>query len=100
MKLNYRGVQYEYNPPTVEFSPLDINSQELDWRFRNQNTSVAHQPNVNLTWRGVKYDNNPTSEGNIKQKSRWLMLRRQQKQCDRAESMHIRLANEIGLTQA
>ena len=98
MQLTYRGIQYEYNPPTIEIAKID--NPEHDWRFRPQNSSAIPQPNANLTWRGVKYDNRPTQEGKIKEKSRWLMLRRQQKQWERSASMSIRLANEIGLTEA
>ncbi|ACB51986.1 unknown [Crocosphaera subtropica ATCC 51142] len=95
MQLTYRGVSYDYNPPTVELA--STSSQEHDWRFRNHHNSVTLQPNANLTWRGVKYDNNPTSDDAIKEKSRWLILRRQQKQIDRADSMSLRLAEELGL---
>ena len=95
MQLTYRGVNYNYNPPTVERA--STHTQELDWRFRNRNNSVTLQPNANLTWRGVKYTNNPVSDDNVKEKSRWLMLRRQQKQFDRADSISLRLAEEVGL---
>ena len=98
MQLNYRGVQYEYNPPSVEISTT--NSPELDWRFRNQKKLVGLQPSVTLTWRGIKYNNSPTEEGQIQEKSRWLMLRRQQKQLNRKASRQMRLANEIGLMEA
>lgn len=95
MQLTYRGVNYNYNPPTVELaSGL---GQEHDWRFRNRNHSVTLQPKANLTWRGVTYTNNPTSDHSIKDKSRWLILRRQQKQIDRVSSMSLRLAEEVGL---
>ncbi len=49
MQLTYRGIQYDYNPPTVEISTID----------------------------------------NIKDKSRYLMLRHQRKQLDRLARMHI-----------
>ena len=60
MQLTYRGIQYDYNPPTVDISTID----------------------------------------NIKDKSRFLMLRHQRKQLDCLARMHIRSANEIGLMQA
>ncbi|WP_107667492.1 DUF4278 domain-containing protein [Cyanothece sp. BG0011] len=95
MQLTYRGVSYNYNPVNVELP--STSSQEHDWRFRNHHHSVTLQPNANLTWRGVKYNNNPTSDNGIKEKSRQLILRHQQKQIDRADSMSLRLAEEVGL---
>ena len=98
MQLTYRGIQYDYNPPAVEISTID--NPELDWRFHNQKTSGVVIPTVNLTWRGVKYNNHLTSMDLLKEKSRYLMLRHQRKQLDRLAKMHIRSANEIGLMQA
>ncbi len=97
MQLTYRGIQYDYNPPKVEISTID--NPELDWRFHNQKTSGVLLPTVNLTWRGVKYNNLPTGMDSLKEKSRYLMLRHQRKQLDRVAKMHIRSANEIGLMQ-
>ena len=37
MKLNYRGVSYEYNPPVIETYEAKVAGKYrgLDWRFRN-----------------------------------------------------------------
>ena len=95
MQLTYRGVNYNYNPPTVKLT--STLSRELDWRFRNLHHSITLQPNANLTWRGVKYTNNPISDSDIEEKSRYLMLRRQQKRLDRSDSVSLRLAEEVGV---
>lgn len=81
MKLIYRGISYEYNPPVVETVEGEIGGKfrGLDWRFHNLKKPLLLQPPVNLTYRGVTYANRPTvtpssTEANIQEQARWLML--------------------------
>ncbi|MDJ0593165.1 MAG: DUF4278 domain-containing protein [Pleurocapsa sp. MO_226.B13] len=106
MKLTYRGVNYEYNPPVVETVEGKIGGKYrgLDWRFHNLKKAPVLQPPVNLTYRGVTYANRPTatpetvSTGlNVQQQARWLMLSREKAARKRAESMLRRSADELGL---
>ena len=106
MKLNYRGVSYEYNPPVVETveGQVDGKFRGLDWRFRNLKKAPVLQPPVNLTYRGVTYANRPTvthntapTEADIQQQARWLMLNKEKADKKRHESMLRRSANEVGL---
>ncbi len=57
MKLSYRGVQYDHNPPMLEVSESDILCR---YRGRTHRYSyVRHlpfpQPRAELTYRGVAY---------------------------------------------
>lgn len=104
MKLNYRGVGYEYNPPVVAVDEGEIAGKfrGLDWRFHNLQKPLVLQPPVNLTYRGVTYNNHPTAdaegpESKVKSLSRWLMLRNEKMAKNRAESMLSRTSHEIGV---
>ena len=104
MKLNYRGVSYEYNPPVIETSEAKVGGKYrgLDWRFRNLKKSPVLQPSANLTYRGVAYTNRPTATqakvpASIKEQARWLMLNRKKAAVRRTTSMLRRSAQEFGL---
>ena len=106
MKLIYRGVSYEYNPPVVETVEGKVGGKYrgLDWRFHNLKKPPVLQPPVNLTYRGVTYANRPTATPetvptgqNIQQQERWLMLNKEKAARNRAESMLRRSAHEVGL---
>ena len=105
MKLNYRGVSYEYNPPAVAVDEGKIAGKfrGLDWRFHNHKKPMVLQPNANLTYRGVAYNNHPqtdvdnTATTSIKESARWLMLNKEKAAKNRAASMLSRAASEIGL---
>lgn len=103
MKLNYRGVSYDYNPPVVNTSEGEIAGKfrGLDWRFRNLEKPPVLQPPVNLTYRGVAYSNRPNAEAapktKVKSLSRWLMLNKEKMAKNRSASMLNRTAHEIGL---
>ena len=107
MKLNYRGVTYDYNPPKVERGEEKVGGKYrgLDWRFRNLKKPPVLQPSYNLTYRGVKYSNNPaaaTTESqdaplSVAEKARVLMLNRERANLNRELSMFNRLADEVGL---
>ena len=106
MKLTYRGISYEYNPPVVETVESKIGGKfrGLDWRFHNLKKPPVLQPPVNLTYRGVTYANRPTANSealptgqNIQEKARWLMLNREKAARNRNDSMLLRSAHEVGL---
>lgn len=110
MKLTYRGVAYEYNPPVVETTLGEVGGKYrgLDWRFRNLKKPPVLQPTVDLTYRGVRYSRGtvPTVEGtetaevpalSTKEKARSLMLNHQRTLRNRQQSMLHRSAEELGL---
>ena len=106
MKLIYRGISYEYNPPVVETVEGQVGDKYrgLDWRFHNLKKSLLLQPPVNLTYRGVAYANRPTATPetvttglDIQQQARWLILNKEKAAKNRAESMLLRSAHEVGL---
>lgn len=106
MKLIYRGISYEYNPPVVETVEGKVGGKfrGLDWRFHNLKKAPLLQPPVNLTYRGVAYANRPTittevltTGQNIQEKARWLMLNREKVARNRNDSMLRRSAHEVGL---
>jgi len=60
MKLCYRGVNYDYNPPSLEVRESELTGT---YRGRSMNFSyVSHvpvpQPVANYTYRGVSYSTN------------------------------------------
>lgn len=57
MKLTYRGVQYDYNPPTVETSTAATvgKYRGLDVRFRNPVKPLVLPATLNLKYRGAAY---------------------------------------------
>lgn len=106
MKLIYRGISYEYNPPVIETVEGKAGGKfrGLDWRFHNLKKPPVLQPPVNLTYRGVTYANRPiaTPEAlptgqNIREKARWLMLNKEKAARNRNDSMLRRSAHEVGL---
>ncbi len=104
MKLNYRGVSYEYNPPTVEITEGEVvgKYRGLDWRFHNLKKPPVLQPPANLTYRGVAYKNQlsaapTTTPTSVSQKARWLMLKQEKAARKRTASMLLRSAEQVGL---
>ena len=106
MKLIYRGISYEYNPPVVETVEGQVGGKfrGLDWRFHNLKKPPVLQPPVNLTYRGVNYANRPTVTLNavptgqdVREKARWLMLEREKAAKNRSGAMLRRSADEVGL---
>lgn len=100
MKLNYRGVSYDYNPPVVAVEESEIAGKfrGLDWRFHNLKKPPVLQPPVNLTYRGVAYTNRPAApqDTKVKSLSRWLILNKEKAAQNRSASMLNRTADEIG----
>ncbi|GAB4225379.1 MAG: DUF4278 domain-containing protein [Stanieria sp.] len=106
MKLTYRGVSYEYNPPVIETVEAKVAGKYrgLDWRFHNLKKPPVLQPPANLTYRGVTYTNRPvvtakpaSTEVSVKTQARWLMLNKTKAVKNRAASMLNRTAHEVGL---
>ncbi|MDJ0573887.1 MAG: DUF4278 domain-containing protein [Xenococcaceae cyanobacterium MO_234.B1] len=104
MKITYRGVSYDYEPPTVAVQEGAVAGKfrGLDWRFHNLKKPLTLQPPVNLTYRGVAYFNRPTATqeatpASVNEKSRWLILNRAKAAKNRNDSMLRRTAYEVGL---
>jgi hypothetical protein len=110
MQLSYRGVKYDYNPPVVETTEGVVGGKYrgLDWRFRNMKKPPVLQPRVNLTYRGVRYQNGVTPAIDSTQpaktpalstrdKARSLMLNHQRMLKNRQQAMLNRAAAEVGL---
>ncbi len=105
MKLTYRGIEYNYNPPQVE-TTVGCKTGKYrgqDWRFHNLKKPPVLQPTHNLTYRGVKYSNHPVAAESpatssaMAEKARILMLNQERTTLKREQSMLSRLAEEVGL---
>lgn len=57
MKLTYRGVTYDYNPPVVEYTESDNvgTYRGVDIRFRSPKKRLVLDSNLDLKYRGVAY---------------------------------------------
>ena len=101
MKLTYRGVSYEYNPPAVETvsGVAQGKYRGVDFRFRNTQKAPIMPPHHNLTYRGVKYNTQSTtnSVSPVSEKARVLAMGNQRTEMKRGQSMLGRLAAELGL---
>ncbi len=110
MKLQYRGVSYEYNPPEVETTLGEVGGKYrgLDLRFRNLKKPPVLQPTVDLKYRGVYYQTGTTLTPNstqptktpafsTQQKARALMHNQKRTLKNRQRSMLYRAAAELGL---
>ncbi|GFE67915.1 DUF4278 domain-containing protein [Chroococcus sp. FPU101] len=107
MKLTYRGVSYDYNPPVVETTDGETGGKYrgLDWRFRNLKKPFVLQPTVNLTYRGVAYNKASTVETvfdgksatSIQEKARLSVFNQEKETRKRHQNVLTRLATDIGL---
>jgi hypothetical protein len=106
MKLRYRGVEYDYNPPavTVQESEIGGKYRGLDWRFHNLKHPQVIQPSLNLTYRGVKYSNQPVSAPtekpkvtSVSERARWLATKQEKAEKNRQATLLHRTSEEIGL---
>ncbi|NEO30981.1 MAG: DUF4278 domain-containing protein [Symploca sp. SIO3C6] len=110
MQFSYRGVSYDYNPPTVGTSTGKVGGKYrgLDWRFRNLNKPPVLQPRVDLKYRGVSYqigghstttkdEQTKTPTLSVQDKARSLMRDRLHAFHKRQLSMLNRSAAEVGL---
>ncbi|PSF37735.1 hypothetical protein C7H19_09310 [Aphanothece hegewaldii CCALA 016] len=107
MKLTYRGVSYDYNPPVVETTDGNIGGKYrgLDWRFRNLKKPFVIQPIVKLTYRGVPYNNVGVSQTHpveqpvtsIQEKARLSIFNQEKETRKRHQNVLNRLSSDIGL---
>lgn len=108
MKLSYRGISYDYNPPVLATTQGQLGGKYrgLDWRFRNMKKPPVLQPNFNLKYRGVYYQTGATQASakpakapalSVQDKARSLMLTQQRSLINRQRSMLNRSAAEVGL---
>ncbi|MDY6936339.1 MAG: DUF4278 domain-containing protein [Cyanobacteriota bacterium] len=111
MKLTYRGVTYDYNPPAV--AAQNAQSVEkagkyrgIDVRFRNRKKPLVLQPTLDLKYRGVSYHPDrsvkPTAAPalSVADKARSLMMAATKEGDRRQRSMLTRLAAEVGVNPA
>ncbi|MEO1069478.1 MAG: DUF4278 domain-containing protein [Cyanobacteria bacterium J06638_6] len=120
MKLTYRGVSYDYNPPVVQTNGSDDvgKFRGVDIRFRSIQKAPVQQPTLDLVYRGVAYQTGtpeaapvlepaaaaaPTAAPavaatlNTEAKARMSMMNRHRSVKQRQQSMLARLAVEAGL---
>jgi hypothetical protein len=108
MKLTYRGVTYEYNPPKVEYGdPTQVGKYRgVDIRFRTIEKEPVQQPTLDLLYRGAAYTTNPVESAesakpaatpSVKEQARWLMMNHHKNVKRRQQSMLSRLDAKVGL---
>lgn len=116
MKLTYRGVSYDYNPPAVETSeaPTVGKYRGLDVRFRNPKKASVQQTTLDLMYRGVAYkpgseaveapvavaatSAEPEKVSTSENRARSLMMNHHRGVKRRQQAMLGRLAAEVGLS--
>jgi hypothetical protein len=122
MQLTYRGVKYDYNPPTVEMKATDEvgKFRGVDIRFRTVKRNPVQQPTLDLKYRGVAYATGaaapavqpapvtvpeaapvaaPAVAISTEDRARTAMLNRHRSVKRRQQSMLARLATEAGLPE-
>lgn len=119
MKLTYRGVSYDYNPPVVESNLTDDvgKFRGVDIRFRTGKKAPVQQPTLDLVYRGVAYQSGTPEAATVvaavpgvaiaapavatsvstEDKARLRMMNRHRVVKQRQQSMLSRLATEAGL---
>lgn len=118
MKLIYRGVQYDYNPPAVEMTNTTETGKYrgVDIRFRTAKRNPVQQPTLDLIYRGAAYRTGgsvqaavepaqntapvadvPATLANIEDKARTLLLSHHRNVKRRQQAMLTRLASDVGL---
>ncbi len=118
MKLTYRGVQYDYNPPAVEINhSADVGKYRgVDIRFRSVKKSPVQQPTLDLVYRGVAYRtgttaatalpvanpetpvaDTPAALADLELKARTLLMGHNRNVKRRQQAMLTRLAADVGL---
>lgn len=117
MKLCYRGVSYEYTPPTVKVTSGEVvgKYRGLEVRSRHLQTMPLDQPSFELQYRGLSYTTGstvvadrptevPTSEpisipvAVLSDKARTMMVKQGRDIKKRQQAMLSRLATEVGLS--
>jgi hypothetical protein len=118
MKLTYRGVQYDYNPPLTE-TQLTENVGKyrgVDVRFRKVTKNLVHPLKVDLMYRGVPYTTGETAVAqspvvadptpipapalSMTDRLRTLIVGHERNSRRREQSMLARAAVQVGLTAA
>jgi hypothetical protein len=117
MKLTYRGVSYDYNPPKVEYGDRSqaVKYRGVDIRFRSLKKPPVLQPTLDLIYRGVAQTTNPTNSAtaasamvtkasapeasisSVKAQARFLMVNHHRAIKNRQQSMLSRLDAEVGM---
>ena len=101
MKLSYRGVSYEYTPPTVEIAEDEIvgTYRGLDWRGCNLVKPPVQQATVDLMYRGVAFTtgSEPAPVLSVPDKARHRMMDRLRSTYNRQRSLLSRAAAEVRL---
>ena len=97
MKLSYRGVSYDYQPPVVETVEGKVGGQYRgrDWRFRNLEKSPVLLPTRNLTYRGVTYCKPETISTNVIESEKKPTISTQEK----ARSLMLNHARAVKIRQ-
>lgn len=116
MQLTYRGVKYDYNPPTVMTSTASTvgKYRGLDVRFRNPVKPLVIPDTLSLKYRGAAYQvggkpetataptaiaaPQPATLGQSDDLARNLMMKHHRNVKRRQQVMLTRLAAEAGLT--
>ncbi|NER79853.1 MAG: DUF4278 domain-containing protein [Leptolyngbya sp. SIO1D8] len=115
MKLTYRGIQYDYTPPTVEMRTTSEvgHYRGVDIRFRTVKKNPVQQPTLDLVYRGVAYQtgeaaapkvaNTEAPAGtsvpavDIELKARTMLASHHRTVKQRQQTMLTRLATDVGL---
>lgn len=117
MKLTYRGVSYDYNPPKVEYGDrAQVGKYRgVDIRFRNPKKPLVLQPTLDLVYRGAAYTINPVNSSadateispavpaaapampSVQEQARWLMMGHHKNVKRRQQAMLSRLDARVGL---
>jgi hypothetical protein len=117
MKLSYRGVQYDYNPPVVETADTsDLGKYRgVDIRFRTVTKNPVQQPTLDLVYRGVAYQTSlaaettpavaavaaiakaPKTTLSVEDKARTMLLGHHRNVKRRQQAMLSRSASDVGL---
>ncbi|MEM6716184.1 MAG: DUF4278 domain-containing protein [Cyanobacteria bacterium P01_F01_bin.56] len=116
MKLTYRGVQYDYNPPAVAMNrSAEVGKYRgVDIRFRTVKSNPVQQPTLDLVYRGVAYHTGaaeatpvanaavpvadaPAALADLELKARTLLMGHNRNVKRRQQAMLTRLAADVGL---
>jgi hypothetical protein len=119
MKLTYRGVQYDYNPPTVEMhNTSEVGKYRgVDIRFRTAKRNPVQQTTLDLVYRGAAYRTGeeaktatpqvapapatvadaPAALADVELKARTMLMGHHRNVKRRQQAMLARLVSDVGL---
>lgn len=114
MKLTYRGNEYNYDAPTVEYGDAIASGKYrgLDIRFRNPKKTPVYSTTLDLHYRGASVNSTKVATPQVSQPSaltaavtntvdtlaRGLMLGQSRSAKRRQQDMLTRLAVEVGVS--